>query len=82
MENIDPGLFIFMAVCNPGVKAEDVEKEILGEIKKLKTEKRLKKKTAAYVKTRKTWKNKSDKAVSIELKKQEQFEAILNNDQG
>jgi predicted Zn-dependent peptidase len=39
MENIDPGLFIFMAVCNPGVKAEDVEKEILDEIKKLKTEK-------------------------------------------
>ena len=22
MENIDPGLFIFMATCNPGVKAE------------------------------------------------------------
>lgn len=39
MENIDPGLFIFMAVCNPGVKAEDVEKEILDEIKKLQTEK-------------------------------------------
>ena len=39
MENIDPGLFIFMAVCNPGVKAEDVEKEILQEITKLKTEK-------------------------------------------
>ncbi len=39
MENIDPGLFIFMAVCNPGVKAEDVEKEILAEIKKLQTEK-------------------------------------------
>ncbi len=37
MENIDPGLFIFMAVCNPGVKAEDVEKEILAEIVKLKT---------------------------------------------
>jgi len=37
MENIDPGLFIFMAVCNPGVKAEDVEKEILEEIEKLKT---------------------------------------------
>jgi len=32
MENIDPGLFIFMAVCNPGVKAENVEKEILKEI--------------------------------------------------
>jgi len=38
MENIDPGLFIFMAVCNPGIKAEDVEKEILAEIDKLKTE--------------------------------------------
>ncbi len=37
MENIDPGLFIFMAVCNPGVKAEDVEKEILVEIEDLKT---------------------------------------------
>jgi len=36
MENIDPGLFIFMAVCNPGVKAEEVEKEILEEINKLK----------------------------------------------
>ena len=35
MENIDPGLFIFMAVCNPGVKAEEVEKEILAEIEKL-----------------------------------------------
>lgn len=37
MENIDPGLFIFMAVCNPGVTAEEVEKEILVEIEKLKT---------------------------------------------
>jgi len=37
MENIDPGLFIFMAVCNPDVKAEDVEKEILHEIEKLRT---------------------------------------------
>jgi predicted Zn-dependent peptidase len=37
MENIDPGLFIFMAVCNPNVKAEDVEKEILAEIEKLRT---------------------------------------------
>ena len=37
MENTDPGLFIFMAVCNPGVKAEEVEKEILVEIDKLKT---------------------------------------------
>ena len=37
MENIDPGLFIFMAVCNPGIKAEEVEKEILHEIEKLTT---------------------------------------------
>jgi predicted Zn-dependent peptidase len=37
MENIDPGLFIFMAVCNPNVKAEDVEKEILAEIQKLRS---------------------------------------------
>ena len=38
MENTDPGLFIFLAVCNPGVKAEDVEKEIHQQIEKLKTE--------------------------------------------
>lgn len=37
MENIDPGLFIFMAVCNPGVRAEDAEKEILLQIEKIKT---------------------------------------------
>jgi len=37
MENIDPGLFIFLAVCNPGVKAEIVEKELKKEIEKLKT---------------------------------------------
>lgn len=37
MENIDPGLFIFMSVCNPGVQAEAVEKEILAEIEKLQT---------------------------------------------
>ena len=37
MENKDPGVFLFLAVCNPGVKAEDVEKEILSEIEKLKT---------------------------------------------
>lgn len=35
MENIDPGLFIFLAVCNPGVDATDVEKAILVEIKDL-----------------------------------------------
>lgn len=36
MDLKDPGLFIFMAVCNEGVKAETVEKEILKEIEKLK----------------------------------------------
>ncbi|MEN8302746.1 MAG: pitrilysin family protein [Campylobacterota bacterium] len=39
MENIDPGLFIFLATCNPGVKAEDVEKELLEEIELMKTTK-------------------------------------------
>ncbi len=32
MENINPGLFIFLAICNSGVKAEDVEKELLEQI--------------------------------------------------
>ncbi len=36
MENTDPGLFIFMATCNPGVKAKDVEKELIKQIKHLK----------------------------------------------
>ena len=36
MENIDPGLFIFMATCNPGIKAEDVEKEIITQIELMK----------------------------------------------
>ncbi len=36
MENKDPGIFLFLAVCNPGVKAQEVEKEILAEIEKLK----------------------------------------------
>jgi predicted Zn-dependent peptidase len=36
MENIDPGLFIFMATCNPGVKAEDVEKELIDQINLMK----------------------------------------------
>lgn len=36
MELKDPSIFLFLAVCNPGVKAEDVEKEILGLIKKIK----------------------------------------------
>ena len=39
MENIDPGLFIFLAVCNPGVKAEDVEKELITQIELMKTTK-------------------------------------------
>ncbi len=37
METKYPGIFLFLAVCNPGVKAEDVEKEILEEIKTLQT---------------------------------------------
>jgi predicted Zn-dependent peptidase len=37
MENIDPSLFIFLATCNPGVKAEDVEKELLVQIELMKT---------------------------------------------
>jgi predicted Zn-dependent peptidase len=39
MENKDPGVFLLLAVCNPGVKAETVEKEILKEIETLKNEK-------------------------------------------
>jgi len=39
MENIDPGLFIFLAVCNPGVKAEDVEAELIEQIELMKTSK-------------------------------------------
>ena len=38
MENIDPGLFIFMATCNPGVKAEEVEKELIAQIERIKKE--------------------------------------------
>ncbi len=33
----DPGLFLFSAVCNEGVKAKDVEKEILKIIKDIKS---------------------------------------------
>ncbi|MCK9546616.1 MAG: insulinase family protein, partial [Sulfurospirillaceae bacterium] len=29
LESKDPSLFLFLAVCNPGVKAEEVEGEIL-----------------------------------------------------
>ena len=35
MELKDPGVFLFLAVCNPGIKASDVEKEIWNEIKKV-----------------------------------------------
>lgn len=35
MENIDPGIFLFLAVCNNGVKAETVEKEIWNVIHNL-----------------------------------------------
>ncbi len=35
MELKDPGVYLFLAVCNPGVKAQDVEKEIWEEIKKI-----------------------------------------------
>jgi len=38
MENIDAGLFIFLASCNPGVKAEDVEKELIIQIERMKKE--------------------------------------------
>jgi predicted Zn-dependent peptidase len=38
MENIDPGLFIFLASCNPNVKAEDVEKELVAQIERIKKE--------------------------------------------
>jgi len=38
MENKDPGLFLFLAVCNPGVKAESVEKEFWNQIEKIKKE--------------------------------------------
>ncbi len=39
MENTDPGLFIFLASCNPGIKAEDVEAELLAQIETIKTKK-------------------------------------------
>ena len=38
MENRDPTLFLFLAVCNPNVKAEEVEKEFLNQIEKIKKE--------------------------------------------
>jgi predicted Zn-dependent peptidase len=39
MENIDPGLFIFLATCNQDVKAEDVEKELIKQIELIKNKK-------------------------------------------
>lgn len=39
MENIDPGLFIFLATCNPGVKAQDVERELIKQIELIKNKK-------------------------------------------
>ncbi len=50
MENTDPGLFVFLATCNPGVTAESVEKELLEEIELLKT-KPVKQETLEKVKT-------------------------------
>jgi len=38
MQNTDPGLFIFLASCNPGVKAEEVEVELIKQIELLKKE--------------------------------------------
>ena len=35
MELKDPGVYMFLAICNPGVDATLVEKEILAEIKKV-----------------------------------------------
>ena len=43
MENIDPGLFIFLASCNPGVKASEVEKELIKQIELIKNKKVAKK---------------------------------------
>ena len=39
MENTDPGLFIFLATCNPGVTAEEAEKELLAQIDRIKSAK-------------------------------------------
>lgn len=36
MQNTDPGLFVFLAVCNHGIKAEDAEKEIITQIELMK----------------------------------------------
>jgi len=37
MELKDSGVFLFFAVCNPGVKVQEVEKEILEEIESIKS---------------------------------------------
>lgn len=37
MELKDPGVFLIMALCNPDTKAEDVEREILSELDRLKS---------------------------------------------
>lgn len=37
MEQMDPGIFLFMAICNTGIKAEDVEKELLAQIERIKS---------------------------------------------
>ena len=37
MELKDPGVFLIMALCNAGTKAEDVEREILSELDRLKS---------------------------------------------
>lgn len=36
MQLKDPGVFLIMALCNPGIKAEEAEKEILAELERLK----------------------------------------------
>lgn len=36
MENINPGLFVFLAACNPGVEAETVEEALHAQIDRLK----------------------------------------------
>lgn len=38
LENKDPGIFLFLAICNPNVNAKDVEREILNQIELIKKE--------------------------------------------
>ena len=61
MENIDPGLFIFLATCNPGIKAEDVERELIEQIELIKN-KQVDKKEIEKVKIN----NKADFIYSLE----------------